>query len=108
MEVCLDEFAWYGGYVANAGQWVSAADARAWADALENALDDVPNHDARILKPQAYPMPIAVARLFRDLTGGGLPDPGQHINALEWFSGTRKQELRDFIAYCRRGGFAVC
>jgi hypothetical protein len=102
-----EPFAWYGGYVDNAGRRVSAADARAWADALESALDDIPDHDARALKPQAYPMPAAVARLLRDMPGDGLPDPGQFVNALEWFSGTRKQELRDFVAYCRRGGFAV-
>jgi hypothetical protein len=41
------------------------------------------------------------------MAGDDLPDPSQFVNALEWFSGARKQGLRDLIAFCRQGGFAV-
>jgi hypothetical protein len=36
------------------------------------------------------------------------PDTGRLVSALEWVSRVRKQELQDFIAFCRQGGFAVC
>jgi len=58
-------------------------------------------------KPDAYPMPVALAPLLRDMPGDGLPDPSQYVRALERFSRPRKQGLRDLIAYCRQGGFAV-
>jgi hypothetical protein len=63
---------------------------------------------ARPLTPRVtYPKPAATARLLSALPGVGRPDPGRLVTALEWFGGARKQELRDFIAYCRRDGFAV-
>jgi hypothetical protein len=98
---------WPWDYIDNAGKWVTDDDAHQWADALEQALPDLPDHDATAHKPDAYPMPAAMAPLFRDMAGDGLPDPSQYVTALEWFSGTRKQELRDLIAFCRCGGFAV-
>jgi hypothetical protein len=45
--------------------------------------------------------------LLSGLPGAGLPDPSQFVTALEWFGGARKQDLRDFIAIGRQGGFAV-
>ena len=53
-------------------------------------------------------MPAALARPLSALAGVALLDPGRLVNALEWSCGVRKQELRDFIAFCRQGGFAVC
>lgn len=99
---------WDGNYVTNDGQEVLAPDARHWADALEEALADVPDHDARGHKPGASPLPRAIAPLLRDMPGDiGLPATGQRINAMEWFSGGRKKALRAFIAFCRRGQFAI-
>ena len=70
-------------------------------------MSDLPDHGATAHKPFAYPMPAAMEPLLRAMPGPGLPDPSQCVRALEWFSGPRKQQLRDFIAFCRRGGFAV-
>jgi hypothetical protein len=98
---------WPWDYVDNAGRKVTEEDARLWADALEQALPDIPDHCATDHKPAAYPMPAAMAPLLRDMAGDDLPDPSQFVNALEWFSGARKQGLRDLIDFCRQGGFAV-
>jgi hypothetical protein len=98
---------WPWDYVDNAGRKVTEEDARLWADALEQALPDIPDHCATDHKPDAYPMPAAMAPLLRDMSNDSLPDPSQFVNALEWFSGARKQGLRDLIAFYRQGGFAV-
>ena len=98
---------WDGNYVTGMGQRVTDRDARALADALDRALDDVPAHDARKHKPEGYPMPRDMARLLRGLSGDYQPDPRQVIAPLEWFSGHRKQELRELIEFCRRGGFTI-
>src|SRR5687768_2996158 len=37
---------WSGTYTTNDYQSVTAADAAAWADALEAAMEDIPRHDA--------------------------------------------------------------
>ena len=98
------EFEWYGDYLE--GNQVGALEAQSWADALEEALADIPNHDATAHKPGASPMPTMIKRLNRDM--GKHFDPSQCIGALEWFSGQRKQVLRELIAFCREGGFSIC
>jgi hypothetical protein len=103
-----EPFAWYARCVGKAGGRVSAADARRWADALERALADIPDHDARTRKPQAFPMPAALARLLSGLPGVGRPDPGRFVTALEWFSRSfpdaNRQRIvevgRTFVRHC--------
>ncbi len=98
---------WDGNYVTCQGQRVTDEDARALGEALQLALDDVPGHDARGHKPAGHPLPRDVARLLRDTSGGPGPDPAQALNAAEWFSGDRKEELRRLIDFCGRGGFRI-
>jgi hypothetical protein len=85
-----------GSYFFNEGRRVTAADARALADALERALPDVPDHDA--LKDKAFYHP--------SLPGVPLLDARTPVNPFEWFSG-KKKVLRSFITFCRRGGFEI-
>jgi hypothetical protein len=101
------QHAWYNSYVGLHGRRVTRADARAWAGALEAALPDVPGHDATAHKPRAYPVPAAMARMLHDMPDDDLPDPSQYVRAFEWFSGPRKTLLKEFIAFCRWGGFAI-
>lgn len=99
---------WDGGYLSPDGQQVTDEDAGNLADALERALGDIPDHDARVHKPAGYPLPRAMIRLLRDMPGDNPPPgPEQCLNAREWFSGKRKQAVRDFIAFCQRGSFTI-
>jgi hypothetical protein len=97
------EFEWYGDYLQ--GNQVGALEAQSWAEAFEEALADIPDHDATAHKTGASPMPAIIKRFNRDL--GNRFDPKQCVGALEWFSGQRKQMLWDFIAFCRQGGFRI-
>lgn len=83
---------WGGNYWSNDGQEVTDADAAAIADAIERALPDVPDHDALAHK--------------RNPDGKSIPF-GTPVNAYELFSGERKKQLREFIEFCRRGGFRI-
>jgi hypothetical protein len=93
-------------YFTNMGQTVTAVDASALADALEEALADIPRHDARAHKPGAYPLPARIARVYRDMGQPDLP-PERRLNPFEWFSGVRRQELEEFIRFCRQGRFHI-
>jgi hypothetical protein len=84
---------------------VSFSEAQKWANALGNALADIPDHDAMAHTPAAAPMPEIIRYLYRDMRQ--LPEASQLVGAFEWFSGKRKQELRDLIDFCREGSFSI-
>ena len=71
---------WEGQYYSNNHQIVTRNDAAAMADALESALDDIPDSD------------------------GG---EDWKSNLFIAFSGDGKQQLRDFIKFCRNGDFVI-
>lgn len=94
--------AWTGkDYFSTLGQRVSDADAAAMAAALEDALPDIPAHDALGGK--------SIWML-------DLPDsppihwvhPGQPVNGIEFFSGPRRSKVDAFVRNCRDGGFTIC
>jgi hypothetical protein len=85
------------GYFVNDGQRVSAEDARNLADALERALPDIPDHDALIHKTFEHPGSPGMRLLALDTPA----------SPYEWFSGDKKRYVREFIAYCRQGGFEI-
>ncbi|MFT3685140.1 MAG: hypothetical protein QM783_09490 [Phycisphaerales bacterium] len=88
-------------YFSRRGQRVLAADAAAIADALESGLLDVPPFDALGLKVvSSIDMPH-LAKPLRSLR------PGVKVNPFEYFSGDNRDGLREFIAYCRKGGFEI-
>jgi hypothetical protein len=70
--------------------------ARALAAALEEALDDLPDHDAVSHKLRTCPR-----------TGWVEEDPRRPVSLIERFSGPSKETLRDLVAFCRRGPFAA-
>ncbi len=84
-------------YQYNDGCRVSAEDAHQLADALERALPDIPNHDA---------MEHKTIQFGSDPADRAIPC-GTEYTPAEYFSGTGKAMLRDFIEFCRQGGFEI-
>lgn len=94
---------WDGTYFGNSFQWVTAEDAANIAQALERALEDIPDEDT---------VSELAARLSFELEGAGVrsidKELEKRISVLDWFSGEEgKQFLREFIAFCRVGGFRI-
>jgi hypothetical protein len=82
-------------YTSNDGQIVSAADARALANALELALPNIPDHDA-------------LAKYRRPDGGIGIAPTPPPASDADWFSGAEaKAYVTEFIAFCRQGTFRV-
>lgn len=75
---------WDGSYLTNDGQIVVSADARALGRALERSLDDIPD----------FNLDLYVADLNK-------------ITPFEYFAGDEKQQLVDFIKFCRLGSFLI-
>jgi len=75
---------WDGSYLTNDGQIVVSADALALGRALERSLDDIPDFN------------LDVYAVDRD-----------KITPFEYFAGSEKQQLVDFIKFCRLGSFLI-
>lgn len=75
---------WDGSYLTNDGQIVVTADARALGRALERSLDDIPDFNLDV-----YAVDLNKITLF------------------EYFAGDEKQQLVDFIKFCRLGSFLI-
>jgi hypothetical protein len=102
---------WAGGYFTNEYQTVTTPDARAIADALTAALDDVP--DQQVAEYQFHESQDALGQALTSMLGPrgghvGVFGPDPERSALTWFSGPgQKEKLRAFIAYCRAGAFCI-
>jgi hypothetical protein len=75
---------WDGTYLTNDGQIVVTEDALSLGMALEKALDDIPDFNL-----EYYPSDL------------------DRVNPFEYFAGDRKQQLVDFISFCRLGSFLI-
>lgn len=87
-------------YFSRFGQKITDEDALSIAVALENSLPDVPDHDAVSHKVAA------------EIEGAGLGRmrmlrPGVRMNSFEFFSGESKAKLKQFVKFCRAGGFRI-
>lgn len=78
-----DEY-WDGTYLTNDGQIVVAEDALSLAIALEKSLDDIPDFNL-----EYYPLDL------------------NKINPFEYFAGDGKNQLVDFIKFCKLGSFLI-
>jgi hypothetical protein len=76
--------AWDGTYLTNDGQIVVSEDALSLGMALEKALDDIPDFNLDDDPP--------------DLS---------RVNPFEYFAGDEKQQVVDFIKFCRLGSFLI-
>ena len=82
------DYDWDGSYFGSDFQFVTDEDAANIADALERAIDDIPNQ-------QAYTR--------RDIRG----DRIYSMSPKAYFSGADKQRVETFIEFCRGGGFMI-
>jgi hypothetical protein len=105
---------WGGWYDTNDFQVVCDEDARNLADGLKRALLDLADQDA--LEHRKFRQEIESEeqrRIFRNLGLMGEHDthvmrlPEEDVSPIEWFTGTRKSELFEFIAFCSAGEFRI-
>jgi hypothetical protein len=75
---------WDGTYLTNDGQIVVSQDALWLGRALEKSLDDIPDFNLDV-----YPL-----------------DPNK-ITPFEFFAGDGKQQLTDFVRFCKLGSFLI-
>jgi hypothetical protein len=75
---------WDGTYLTNDGQIVVLEDALRLGMALEKSLDDIPDFNLELYPP--------------DLS---------KVTPFEYFAGDEKQQLADFIKFCRLGSFII-
>jgi hypothetical protein len=94
---CRCHEAWAGHYGTNDGQWVTAADAGNLAAALAQALPEIPDEEAVAHKLE--PDPFEPQRWAQK--------EGEALTDLEFFFGERHERVREFIAFCRQGGFWI-
>jgi hypothetical protein len=90
-----EEGQWSGDYTSNDQQTVTAEDAWQLAEALERALDDIPEED--VLAP--YRTETGMIQLTPDTP---------EIDDLDWFCGPKhKDHIRKFLQFCRAGSFQI-
>ncbi|MGQ0627403.1 MAG: hypothetical protein ACT4PL_04795 [Phycisphaerales bacterium] len=87
-------------YFSRRGQRVTDEDAASIAEALSNAILDVPDHDA-VAHKLLSTIDTSLLGTFRVL------DRRHKINPFEFFSGPNKKRLRRFIRFCQAGGFRI-
>jgi hypothetical protein len=84
-------YGWMGATI-EPGDYVTEEEAASLADALEEALPDIPDDDA-------------VGGRTEWIGDYHLPTAG--VTPTEWFSGAAKIYYKEFIRHCRAGGFTV-
>jgi hypothetical protein len=84
-------YGWMGATI-EPGDYVTEEEAVSLADALEEALPDIPDDDA-------------VGGRTEWIGDYHLPTAG--VTPTEWFSGAAKIYYKEFIRHCRAGGFTV-
>jgi len=113
---------WGGGYTTNEYQRVTAEDAAALADALESALDDLPDVETANKMTDRVPATgdgplFGLHKMLREIAeaAGENPEeaytaimPDADLSPVDFYSGAEhKDKLRAFIAYCRDGEFNI-
>jgi hypothetical protein len=108
---------WDGGYFTNDLQVVDDQDAANIADALERALDDVPEEGGRddLLTPVQHQAAQRgelsreewdkAIELFMDRQAAAPPQI--QPQTIAWNFASEKDYLREFITFCRAGAFAI-
>ena len=108
---------WEGRYLSNEGQSVSETDALKLADALEKSLDDIPDHDDlpdKLIRLKPGDDTVQGRTSFEGFIDKHFFDQGFELitanvgqGVLQYFGGSQKNQLVDFIKFCRKGGFSI-
>jgi hypothetical protein len=109
---------WDGDYLRHEGQVVQAEDAYALASALRASLDDIPDvNPERELSPEEDDLPDWLSPAEKNMIRKGLEDHQEgyegydetpmEILPFEYFAGDAKQNLTEFIRFCRLGEFVI-
>jgi hypothetical protein len=105
---------WTCTYFTNDGQSVTAEDARSLANALERALDDIPDTGIALdWNPRCWvedDLPEWLSPEEREMIEDGLQEHSYDVVAMHpyaFFAGDEKQHLKGFIRFCRLGSFMI-
>jgi hypothetical protein len=105
---------WNGTYLTNDGQTVIMEDALSLADALERALDDIPDAGAEMdWNPKfwlADDLPEWLSPEEKEMIEEGLEEHSPDVlemHPFEFFAGDEKPHLTEFIRFCRLGSFTI-
>jgi hypothetical protein len=101
---------WDGTYLRNEGQIVQAEDAFALAMALQTSLDDIPDVNPERELTMQDDLPEWLSPKEKAMIRDGLEEIEQSplgILPFEYFAGDGKQNLVDFIHFCRLGEFVI-
>jgi hypothetical protein len=107
---------WNGAYLTNDGQTVLAEDALGLAQALQRALDDVPNESTamdwnlnRWREDDDLPEWFSPAERVQVEEGLMAYAPaGMELHPFEFFAGAEKPYLVELIRFCKLGSFRIC
>ena len=96
---------WNGGYDTFNGEWVTDDDARALAEALDRALDDLPDNTMpdRIIETEIE----EIDREGEVSISFHIIEANKSLNLFETFGGQYKSDLKTFIRFARQGGFHI-
>jgi hypothetical protein len=96
-------------YFTNDFQFVTEADAANIADALQQALDDIPDFDTDEKWVEYGPGELPTSPVERSLVEDGfvINVPNASLSLVEYFSGEDKQLVRGFIRFCQAGAFCI-
>jgi hypothetical protein len=92
---------WDGGYHTNDGQLVTAGDALALAEALEQMLPFLPHEDVVAVRIGVIP---GLELLTPPISELDVPN----ATPTQWFGGSHKAEVETFIQFCRQGECIIC
>ena len=105
---------WDGTYLTNDGQMIKARDALSLAAALEKALEDIPDAQAKMDWNSKFwiqeDFPEWLSPEEREMIEDSLENElldimGMHPS--EYFAGNEKYHLKQFIRFCRLGSFII-
>ena len=105
---------WFGAYLTNDGQTVTAEDACALAMALEKALDDIPDANTEMdwnLQLRGLDdLPEWLSPHERETIEDGLAESvpaGMEMHPFMFFAGFEKKYLIELMRFCRLGSFTI-
>ncbi len=106
---------WNGAYLTNDGQTVLLEDALRLAQALQCALDDIPDESSAIdwnsNRWRDDDLPEWLSPAERTQVEEGLmahAPAGMELHPFEFFAGAEKPYLVELMRFCRLGSFTIC